>query len=164
MTDWRAKFDELASQRPRAQENHADHERAFVRRKCRAGVVQSYEVCKSCRCFIRGPIRNSQAPTDLPPMTMGEIWRWLGNPGKYAKRGKFKSAWGRLYRRYLASPEWRAKRREIFELRGGRCEGCGFQAEQVHHLTYERVGAELPSDLMAICDACHRSEHAMKAA
>jgi hypothetical protein len=31
---------------------------------------------------------------------------------------------------------------------------------EVHHLTYERLGAELPGDLEAVCAPCHRAAHA----
>ena len=30
---------------------------------------------------------------------------------------------------------------------------------EVHHLSYERVGRELPEDLVALCPGCHRRAH-----
>ena len=60
------------------------------------------------------------------------------------------------YHRYMASREWRVKRRETFTRAGGVCERCwGAPASQVHHLTYERLGRERPEDLMAICREDH---------
>ncbi|MGH2369964.1 MAG: hypothetical protein ACRDI2_17430 [Chloroflexota bacterium] len=32
-------------------------------------------------------------------------------------------------------------------------------AAEVHHLTYERLGDELPEDLAALCAPCHRGAH-----
>lgn len=60
------------------------------------------------------------------------------------------------YQRYLASREWAQKREEVRLRSGNRCEHC-FNAPQqaVHHLTYERIGNENLSDLMAICNPCH---------
>ena len=44
---------------------------------------------------------------------------------------------------------------------GGKCRhvGCDADAEQVHHLTYERVGYEILDDLVSTCAACHEREH-----
>lgn len=160
METWQSKFDALENRRPMSSDAHEGHNRAFVRRKCRGGVVQGYEVCLDCKCFVRGPLRRSKAPCNLDPMTMKEIAKWLGVPGRMTKSARFKSEWKRLYTQYLNSPEWRRKRREVFVDRDGLCEICGESAEQVHHLNYDRLGGELMTDLMAICEGCHRREHA----
>jgi hypothetical protein len=62
----------------------------------------------------------------------------------------------------LRSAHWR-KLRKIAEKRSGRrCEKCGRCAENslfvmsLHHLTYERLGAELPEDVLLVCPRCHR--------
>jgi 5-methylcytosine-specific restriction endonuclease McrA len=40
------------------------------------------------------------------------------------------------------------------------CERCGGQdALQVHHRTYERLGAELDEDFEVLCRRCHATEH-----
>ena len=60
------------------------------------------------------------------------------------------------YKQYLASREWRVKRKEVIEDRGGICERCASRPIQnVHHLTYERVGQEHSDDLMGVCRPCH---------
>lgn len=60
------------------------------------------------------------------------------------------------YQQYLASREWRLKRKEVIERNEGICERCASrQIENVHHVTYERVGQELPSDLIGVCSPCH---------
>lgn len=64
------------------------------------------------------------------------------------------------YRRYLESPEWSAKRAATFQRAYGICECCeSFPATQAHHLTYERIGHEELSDLMAVCAFCHGVIH-----
>jgi len=59
------------------------------------------------------------------------------------------------YQQYIASREWRAKRKEVIELQGGICERCASRPiEDVHHLTYANIGKESPSDLMGVCRPC----------
>jgi nucleoside 2-deoxyribosyltransferase len=60
------------------------------------------------------------------------------------------------YGEYLASREWALLRNKRMEMSGGICERCKTNpADQVHHLTYERVKHERISDLRAICRPCH---------
>jgi len=64
------------------------------------------------------------------------------------------------YAEYLRTPRWRAISkaiREAFEV----CQRCSFPYElNVHHRTYERLGAEkIPDDLILLCRACHSREH-----
>jgi len=61
------------------------------------------------------------------------------------------------YKQYLASREWRLKRKEVIELNNGICERCGTRAiEDIHHLTYASIGNESPlRDLMGVCHPCH---------
>lgn len=60
------------------------------------------------------------------------------------------------------------RRQKYLEKHGTQCELCGAQAEfisgpvQVHHLTYERLGAELDDDLVAACEQCHRTMHGLE--
>jgi hypothetical protein len=66
------------------------------------------------------------------------------------------------YVAYLKSPAWAAKRQEALQRAGGKCQRCGpggAPAAEVHHLTYERLYAELPEDLEAVCAPCHRQAH-----
>jgi 5-methylcytosine-specific restriction endonuclease McrA len=59
---------------------------------------------------------------------------------------------------------WRKRSAEILDQRGSRCEVCGDSGAdvgiRVHHLTYERFGAELDSDLLVVCRSCHSRIHA----
>jgi len=57
---------------------------------------------------------------------------------------------------YLRSAEWAEFRRGVLDRAGGRCQVCNAAVPlQVHHRTYERLGAELPEDVLALCDSCH---------
>lgn len=78
------------------------------------------------------------------------------------------------YSRYLKSPEWQERRALAITRTNGKCQDCldegGWRggasnevsvpyAEQVHHLTYDRVGRELPGDLVALCERYHNARH-----
>ncbi len=70
------------------------------------------------------------------------------------------TAWWTQYTAYLESPEWTEKSRSTIEAAGGVCSICKRRpATQAHHLTYDRVGEELPGDLAAVCRPCHQLEH-----
>ncbi len=64
------------------------------------------------------------------------------------------------YAAYLHSDHWRLLRLEILSTRGSQCERCKkFGRVDVHHLTYLRIGRELPSDLQVLCRSCHKAQH-----
>jgi hypothetical protein len=77
------------------------------------------------------------------------------------------------YEEYLRSPTWRLRRADAIKRAGGKCEDCraeyrlrgaasGYMmwpAQEVHHLTYERVGNERPEDLVALCERHHLARH-----
>lgn len=72
-----------------------------------------------------------------------------------------RSKWFASYDRYLASPEWGKRRRQVLARAKGSCEGCGeHPPTEVHHLTYEHVGHEFLFELVALCEACHQRIHA----
>lgn len=54
-----------------------------------------------------------------------------------------------------ASEQWKAARRARIEFDGGLCVFCKLPAEEVHHVTYENVGAEKLEDLRSLCKTCH---------
>lgn len=67
------------------------------------------------------------------------------------------------YNDYLLSDIWKEKRRKIIKLYNNECYICGNQNNlQVHHLTYERLGAELEDDLVCLCADCHSRIHEIK--
>lgn len=64
------------------------------------------------------------------------------------------------YAAYLQSERWRETRNRALRRAYYRCERChGKRSLEVHHLSYERLGAELPSDLEVVCHQCHADEH-----
>lgn len=61
------------------------------------------------------------------------------------------------YGTYMASREWRLKRKQVIARADGLCERC-FDADirDVHHLTYERLGNEdIDTDVIGVCRSCH---------
>ena len=66
----------------------------------------------------------------------------------------------KTYAEYIASAEWGERRRRRLEKDGYRCQGCGSEDDlHVHHRTYERLGNELPDDLVTACEICHTFIH-----
>jgi hypothetical protein len=72
--------------------------------------------------------------------------------------------WRKKYEKHLKSARWKNTRRDLFRLRGELCEACGYPSPnlQVHHLSYDRLGCELPSDLKIVCKKCHEQEDAAR--
>lgn len=71
--------------------------------------------------------------------------------------------WKMRYSEYLNSPEWREVRKEILTIDIGICLSCKSKENlQVHHMTYENVGAELHEDLITLCRSCHVDIHKME--
>lgn len=60
--------------------------------------------------------------------------------------------------KYLESPHWKEKRKSLLDRDGDLCV-CGKHAIYVHHKTYENLGAEPLSDLVALCRNCHDGYH-----
>lgn len=67
-----------------------------------------------------------------------------------------------VYEAYLRSALWKGKRRQVLQRANGCCETCARETGhlEVHHVTYERLGAELLSDLLALCVSCHAAADA----
>lgn len=63
------------------------------------------------------------------------------------------------YLEYLASDEWDLIRTAALTRAGHKCR-CGATNDlHVHHITYKRLGHELPDDLRVLCSPCHDKEH-----
>lgn len=70
----------------------------------------------------------------------------------------------RDYRHYLASPEWMKVKAHYRKLVIEACLLCGRdESLALHHMTYERVGNETPSDLVWLCGNCHAMIHTLEA-
>jgi 5-methylcytosine-specific restriction endonuclease McrA len=66
-----------------------------------------------------------------------------------------------LYRRYLKTEHWKAKKAEALARAGHKCQLCGkpLAPLNVHHNTYTNLGDEKPEDLVVICRKCHKRHH-----
>ena len=62
------------------------------------------------------------------------------------------------YKKYLDSPAWKMKRDDVIKRDGDQCV-CSAQATVVHHKTYNNIGKEPLSDLVALCKECHDRVH-----
>lgn len=66
------------------------------------------------------------------------------------------------YADYLQTEHWLSLRQRIIERDGFACRACGgrdLDGLHVHHKTYQRRGAENPSDLLTLCRSCHKALH-----
>lgn len=67
---------------------------------------------------------------------------------------------GAAYEEYLQSPHWLALRRQRCGKKA-KCVGCGSKKTlQLHHVSYDNVGHEEPTDLIVVCRPCHMAIHA----
>lgn len=63
-------------------------------------------------------------------------------------------------KRYYASREFGLLKKAIRARSHGQCERCRHgMASHCHHVTYERLYAETMSDLLDLCESCHRYVH-----
>lgn len=61
------------------------------------------------------------------------------------------------YHKYLASREWALLKEQVKERSENKCERCKLGSHDVtHHKTYERIGHEEISDLVGLCEDCHK--------
>lgn len=65
---------------------------------------------------------------------------------------------------YMKSQEWKARRIQLINDRGMKCEKCGWsempEQLQIHHKNYDQEpGKENDEDLMVLCDECHFFMH-----
>lgn len=75
--------------------------------------------------------------------------------------GTLRLAWSiPNYHEYVRTAEWSAKAEAAKEAAGWRCQICNAEGDlDAHHRTYERLGHEMPSDLIALCRDCHALFH-----
>lgn len=145
------------------------------RRTVRGGAIQHVYQCQRCGKATSNPVRKERAIElsedgvlvpfderllrDYDNSYHAEVEKIIGD---FDSRDEFNRAqFFERYDKYLRSPEWRAKRQQVFERAHGMCEGCATaKATQVHHLSYAHVGNEFLFELVAICDQCHERLHA----
>ncbi len=66
------------------------------------------------------------------------------------------------YRVYLSSPHWVKFRAAFRAADVPQACICGDDDVHLHHLTYERIGAELFSDVVPLCGSCHALVHVLE--
>lgn len=76
-------------------------------------------------------------------------------PGKGWKEAP---AW---YIEYLESGDWKQRREQWLKAWGYRCALNKHHSEglEVHHRTYDNLGAEEPEDCVVLCSRCHELHH-----
>lgn len=73
---------------------------------------------------------------------------------------ELKVKYGGRYGAYLKTEHWKITRAYMSKKYDGKCEVCGSDNKiNIHHLTYERMGAETEDDLMCLCESCHKAVH-----
>ena len=64
------------------------------------------------------------------------------------------------YLQVLDSPSWKVRAHILKGWAGAKCEWCGSGTGlDVHHLSYHRLGAETPRELVVLCRGCHEAAH-----
>lgn len=64
------------------------------------------------------------------------------------------------YKEYIKSDKWKRIRAWILIFWDHRCAVCNSkESVNVHHRTYERLGNELTTDCIVLCDDCHKLHH-----
>jgi hypothetical protein len=64
------------------------------------------------------------------------------------------------YAEYLRHPRFRAVCKLVRQRSGGKCERCGRQAIDFHHVRYCRWGDfDTPDNLQHLCRECHEAAH-----
>lgn len=96
-------------------------------------------------------------PAQQSPQTVGRIRRWQ----RHLRLQKFGY---RDYCTYLRSAHWHSvKARYRVSDQPQDCICGEAEAIQLHHMTYERVGEELLTDLTPLCPTCHAMIHTLEA-
>lgn len=149
---------------------HCHHNRIDIRRAVvGGGQVQFRQQCLDCGEGVGTAIARAAAPKDAADFdrSIAEKRNAAYLAGreaillKHLKRQKAKiGAYWVDYNKYLASPEWAAKRDLVLKRAKFVCEGCGERpAVAAHHLTYKNKFREFLFELVAVCQDCHKRLH-----
>lgn len=66
------------------------------------------------------------------------------------------------YPEYLKTDHWRVVRGEALERAKRKCQLCASKRRlEVHHNTYDHLWCELPEDVIALCNRCHKKHHGL---
>lgn len=156
--------------REHAEQFGCEHPNTNLRRRViKGGSVQYVYQCLRCGEAQRQPLAKAKAlevcgGQEPPPFSddLRELWEQRRTEAAEQIKARFsRDEFFAEYGSYLNSEAWAMRRNRVFKRAGGICEGCGERtATQVHHLTYEHVGAEFLFELAAVCAPCHDKLHA----
>lgn len=144
---------------------------AHENRELRLRVIADGRTAHYRQCIICGhagntvpkkTVRAEHEGQNAPPFDNDLEYRWHGR-----KHAEYLSTYKKIepllraeYEAYLVSDRWAERRAATIQAANGICQCCEhFPATQAHHLTYERIGNEHASDLMAVCSFCHDLLH-----
>lgn len=121
-------------------------------------MVTEYNRITGQNCqYIKGSFGNQF--NHLPPISSEQL-KEISETNRKKQGIKSVSEKKKEYKEYLNSDQWADKRRELFALRGRKCEICGSVHEiHVHHLTYANIFNEPMEDLQVVCQMCHSEIH-----
>jgi hypothetical protein len=152
-----------------ARQRHCDHLRREPRVALQSDGKPFYRIqCADCGQKLSHSLPHSSVPNRerCPPWDEELYQRRLRggldayHQSREAAIARRKAEWKAVYRRYLASADWRSVRERVLNRAWGTCEGClEAPATEVHHRTYAHVGDELLFELVAICRPCHERLH-----
>lgn len=131
------------------------------RRTLSDGSVAYYNQCLTCGTGVGGSVSATKITGNVPPFD-DQLLAACKAAQRARRRYREEAARTRFtiwYNKYLKSEAWQKRRTDILQRDRYRCHNCGGHATQVHHLSYRHVGAELPSELAAVCADCHAALH-----
>jgi 5-methylcytosine-specific restriction endonuclease McrA len=136
-------------------------------RTVKGGGKQFVRQCLRCGDAITSPIKTDDAIAQcggVRPQSFDENVKAEWDKRVKESADKIQNAddseFWKAYEKYLTSPKWETKRKQVLKRAGGLCEGCRErEATQVHHLTYAHVGEEFLFELVAVCEICHDKLH-----
>lgn len=139
----------------------------LVQRTIRGGSLQFVWQCQQCGSAVGNAVSRAQAvelmgTADLPLFDECTRASYAAQQARLRQeeQAQRQHEGQAIYAQYLASPEWAAIRSKVMRRAAGVCEGCAdAEPNEVHHLTYENVGAEFMFELVALCGPCHRRIH-----
>lgn len=146
-------------------------ENVITRFLCAGGTVQWGWWCPRCEMRTSqslpkaslDPAQQEAAPTiDLVARRVADELRWqtLREERAAAERPlHMRLRDDPEYQEYLRSQQWATLRRLVLERAGGKCEGCGRTAHNIHHMSYDHIYEEFLFELIALCRDCHERWH-----
>jgi len=156
--------------RERMKEFACTHPDSAVRKNVKSnGAVNYYRQCLSCgenlehlrQNDLSADVKASAQPLDRELrrewwIRQTTIWKMFYDAARKEEHDQFT----KLREEYMRTPQWRSIRVKVFSRCDNWCEGCGdAPATEVHHLTYDRLGAEMLFDLVGVCRSCHERIH-----